>query len=207
MRSSYSAVMTGLVLFGGGIALAIAAQKVSGDPSKAEPIVTENCAACHGQDGNPPAPNFPKLAGQHAEYLLRELKAYKAEHRVSELMQPMVVTLTEEDMANLAVYFSIQKPEPGIVTKPELLALGKKIYFEGNSDTGVPSCDGCHEEDGSGSGRFPRVAGQYVEYTLEEFKRYASGDRSYGAKVMRVIAQRLTEQEAEAVAQYMASMK
>jgi cytochrome c553 len=87
-----------------------------------------------------------------------------------------------------------------------LLPLGKKVYLEGNSDTGVPSCDGCHEENGAGSARFPRIAGQNVEYTLEQFRLYTTGKRPFGKKVMRTVAERLTEKEARAVAEYMASL-
>jgi cytochrome c553 len=184
-----------------------AADKLKGDPAKAKPIIDEKCSACHGPDGNSPVPNFPRLAGQHAEYLFKELKAFKEEHRGSELMLPFSKELSEDDMANLAVYFSQQTPGVATVTRPELLAAGKKLYLEGNPVSGVPSCDGCHEEDGKGSAKFPSIAAQNVEYTLEEFRRYRSGDRKHGSKQMRTIGQRLTPEEIEALAQYMASLK
>lgn len=188
-------------------AVSHAADKINGDPAKAKPIVDEKCSACHGPDGNSPVPNFPRLAGQHALYLFKELKAFKDEHRGSELMLPFSKELSEDDMANLAVYFSQQKPGAATVTRPELLAAGKKLYLEGNSDSGVPSCDGCHEEDGRGSGKFPSIAAQNVDYTLEEFRRYRSGERKHGSKQMRTIGQRLTPEEIEALAQYLASLK
>jgi cytochrome c553 len=188
------------------ITLAFAAEKIKGDPGNALPIVTEACASCHGLDGNSPVPNFPKLAGQTPEYLLRELKEFKQEHRQSEVMAPFIAKLTDQDMANLALYFAAQKPTPAEVTKPELIALGKKIYDEGIPASGVPSCEGCHGENGAGSVRFPRIAGQSVEYTLDQIKLYATHVRKHGMKLMRVVAERLTEQEAEAVAQYLASL-
>jgi cytochrome c553 len=157
-------------------------------------------------DGNSPVPNFPKLAGLQPEYLLHEMREYKEHHRDNEMMTPLCQQITEADMANLALYFAAQKPAPATVTQPELLPLGKKIYLEGNPDSGLPSCDGCHEADGSGSARFPRLAGQNPEYILEQFHLYASGNRKYGKKVMRTVAERITEQEAKAVAQYIASM-
>jgi cytochrome c553 len=190
-----------------GASLTIAAPTLNGDPAKGAKIAGDTCAGCHGVDGNSEATTFPRLAGQHAVFLVRELKDYKAEHRISEMMLPMTSPLSEQDMIDVALYYSKQKPKQAEVTKPELLAAGKKIYFEGNTKSGVPSCDGCHEEDGSGSAKFPRVAGQHVDYVLEELKRYASGKRNYGTKVMRTVAERLTPEEAEAVAQYMASMK
>lgn len=197
----------GLGLCLAGIMAAGAAEDVKGDPAQAVPVVEKLCAACHGLDGNSPISNIPKLAGQHPEYLLKELKAYQAEHRVSAIMAPLAKQLGEDDLANLAAYFARQKPAPGTVSRPELLALGKKLYLDGNSKSGVPACDGCHEEDGSGSKRFPRVAGQHVDYTLEELKRYAAGQRAYGTKLMRTVAERLTPEEAQALAQYLASLK
>lgn len=198
--------LAGLALFLAGMTLPLAGPTPSGDPAKAESIVAASCAGCHGTDGNSPVANVPKLAGQHADYLLKELKAYQQEHRPSAIMVPMIKPLADDDLANLAAYFARQKPAPGTVSKPELLALGKKLYLEGNPKSGVPSCDGCHEEDGSGSKRFPRVAGQHVDYTLEELKRYAAGQRAYGTKLMRTVAERLTPEEAEALAQYLASL-
>lgn len=205
MRRSSMQIIGGVALLAGG--LAIAGPKVVGDPAKAEPIVKEVCAGCHGEDGNSPMPNLPKLAGQHPEYLMHELKEFKAEHRQSEMMLPqMIATLSDEDMANLAIYFAAQKPTPATVTRPELVAKGKKLFFNGNTSSGVPSCDGCHEEDGAGSEKYPRIAGQNPEYTLEEFKRYADKKRPYGKKVMQTVAERLSPEEAEALAQYLASL-
>jgi cytochrome c553 len=206
MRRYCAKSLAGLSIFIGGIATSMAAQPVKGDPAKALPIIEQSCAACHGMDGNSPVPNFPKLAGQHFEYLLHELQEYKSEHRVNELMAPLVKDLSKEDMINIAAYFAAQSPAPGVVTEPGLLALGKKIYMEGNPANGLPSCEGCHEENGAGSPRYPRVAGQNVEYTLEQFRLSAAGTRKFSKKVMRVVAERTTEQEIRAVAEYMASM-
>jgi cytochrome c553 len=200
-------VIGGAALLATGMAVAIAAPKVIGDAAKAEPIVKDVCAGCHGEDGNSPhMPNLPKLAGQHAPYLLQQLQEYKAGRRPSEMMQPFAASLSDEDMANLAVYFSAKKPSPGIVTKPELIEKGKKVYFNGNDANGVPSCDGCHEDNGAGSDKMPRIASHNPEYTHEEFKRYAEGKRPFGKKVMRTVAERLTPEEAEALAQYLASL-
>lgn len=199
-------ILIGLALACAGMATSNAGPALKGDIAKGAALMAERCAGCHGPDGNSPVPNFPKLAGQHAEYLLHEIKEYQEYHRESEMMLPIVKDLSAEDMTNLAVFLAAQTPTPGTVTDPALLPLGKKIYLEGNSDTGVPSCDGCHEENGSGSARFPRVASQNVEYTLEQFRIYTAGKRPFGKKVMRTVAERLSEKEARAVAEYMASM-
>lgn len=175
--------------------------------AKVERMAAETCGGCHGLDGNSMVPEIPKLAGQQKVYLLREMLDYKEGRRHSEVMVPMVASLSEEDMTKLAAFYAKQSPAAGKVAKPELLALGKRIYLEGNTQSGVPSCDGCHEENGEGSKKFPRVAGQHVTYTLNQIAQYASGKRNNGVKVMRTIAKRLTKEEAEAVAEYMASLK
>jgi cytochrome c553 len=185
-----------------GIGLIGAAQAADNAAS----IASEVCAACHGADGNSIAPTFPKLAGQQKVYLLRELKDYKSGKRVSEIMAPFVATLSDDDLSNLAAYYAKQKSAPGVAGDPKLLSIGKNLYLKGNSKTDVPSCDSCHEEDGSGSGKFPRVAGQHVDYALDQFRLYATGKRTNGARVMQAVAERMSEEETRAVAEYMASM-
>ncbi len=186
------------------LASPLAAQ--AGDAAKAISLAGNLCAACHGEDGNSAIPNFPKLAGQQAVYLLRELKDYKSGRRQNEVMGPLVSGLTDEDLANLAAFYASQKPAPGTVTEPSLLPVGKTLYLKGNAASDIPSCESCHEVDGSGSGKFPRVAGQNVEYLLEQFRLYAAGKRTNGTRVMRTIAERMSEKETRAVSEYMASM-
>lgn len=207
MRKAVQVTLGSAALLIIGASMTIAAPALKGDPAKGKALATESCGGCHGMDGNSEVPTFPKLAGQHAKYLVKEMQDYKGGHRLSDIMAPAMAPLSEQDMLDVAEYYARQKPIPAEVTKPELVALGKKIYLEGNTGSGVPSCDGCHEEDGAGSGKFPRVAGQHVDFTIEELQRYASGKRVYASKVMRTVAERLTPQEAEAVAQYMAGMK
>lgn len=178
----------------------------AGDAAKAASLSANLCASCHGEDGNGPVTTFPKLAGQQAAYLLRELKDYRSGKRVSEVMQPIVGSLSDEDLANLAAFYASQKAAPGTVTDPSLLPVGKTLYLKGNAKSGVPSCDSCHEEDGAGAGKFPRVAGQHVDYALDQFRLYAAGKRTNGARVMQAIAERMTEQETRAVAEFMVSM-
>lgn len=174
--------------------------------AKAASIAGEVCAGCHGADGNSLIPTFPKLAGQQKVYLLRELKDYKSGKRVSEVMVPLVANLSDDELTNLAAYYAKQKPAAGTVSNSGLLGVGKELYLKGNSKTDVPSCDSCHEEDGSGSGKFPRVAGQHTEYALDQFRLYATGKRTNGARVMQAVASRMSEEETRAVAEYMASM-
>ena len=186
--------------------LALSAVIAAPVQADAEAIANEMCAGCHGADGNSMVPGFPKLAGQQKVYLLRELKDYRSGKRVSEIMAPLVSTLSDQDVADLADYYAKQKPAPGVAGNPALLSVGKNLYLKGNSNTDVPSCDSCHEEDGSGSGKFPRVAGQHVDYALDQFRLYATGKRTNGSRVMQAVANRMSEEETRAVAEYMASM-
>ncbi len=174
--------------------------------AKAASIASQVCGGCHGADGNSLVPTFPKLAGQQKVYLLRELKDYKSGKRVSEIMVPLVANLSDDELTQLAAYYAKQKPTTGTVNTPGLLGVGKELYLKGNSKTDVPSCDSCHEENGSGSGKFPRVAGQHTDYALEQFRLYATGKRTNGARVMQAVASRMSEEETRAVAEYMASM-
>lgn len=202
--SKGKALATLLVL---GIGGSYALTGLGGQGGKAEKMAADICAGCHGADGNSVVPEFPTLAGQQKVYLQREMMDYKEGRRHSDIMVPLLAGLSEADVEALSAFYAAQKPNPGTVTKPALLKLGKRVYLEGNTKTGVPSCDGCHEENGEGSKKFPRVAGQHVAYTLEQMAQYASGKRSNGVKVMRTIAERLTKEETEAVAEYMASLK
>lgn len=200
-------VISALILLIGGFSLTAKAGGIYGDPVKAEPIVTKICASCHGQDGNSPLPDLPKLAGQVPKYLLLQLKAFQQGHRENKAMAPIVATLSEDDMVNLAAFFSGQKPSPGEVTKPELLATGKRIYMGQNATDDALSCADCHEVNGTGTDKYPRIAGQHVDYTLKQIKLLATHVRNAKVKAMQNAAERLTDQEAEAVAQYLASMK
>jgi len=194
-------LLVALALLGGGLSVASAAQAES---LAARAVAL--CAGCHGADGNSVATAFPKLAGQQKKYLLRELMDFKSGKRASEIMAPVMATLSENDLTELAAYYARQKPAPGVAGDPALLALGKDLYLKGNSKTDVPSCESCHDETGNGDGKFPRVAGQHVDYTLDQFRLYAAGKRTNGARVMQAVAERMSEQEARAVAEYIASM-
>lgn len=189
-----------------GLGLAASSAHADDATAKAAAIASEVCAGCHGADGNSLVPTFPKLAGQQKVYLLRELKDYKSGKRVSEIMAPLVANLSDDELTQLAAYYAKQKPAAGTVNNPGLLGVGKELYLKGNSKTDVPSCDSCHEEDGGGSGKFPRVAGQHTEYALDQFRLYATGKRTNGARVMQAVASRMSEEETRAVAEYMASM-
>jgi cytochrome c553 len=182
-----------------------------GDPEKGKQIATQVCLACHGVDGNgtePTNPEFPKLAGKQPEYLLKQLKDFKAGKRKNEIMAGMVANLTPDDMANLSLYYAGQKAKPGVVKNPALVAQGKKIYMDGNPDAGVPACAGCHEADASGYAFFPHLAGQHTEYTFLQLKRFNTGERDNDKGLaMQSVTAKMTEQEMRAVAEYLAGVQ
>lgn len=198
----------GLLIFGNAYA-------ENGDPAQAKTIVTQVCAACHGADGNSPNPANPKLAGQHTDYLVKQLVNYQASNKKPEeirsnpVMAAMVANLSTADIKNLGAYFAAQRPQPGVATSKELVEQGKKIFRGGVSQTGVPACGSCHSPNGNGiPTQYPRLAGQHAEYTLAQLKAFRSGDRANDVnRVMRMIAIRMTDQEMQAVSQYIAALK
>ncbi len=162
------------------------------------------CAGCHGADGNSVNPEWPKLAGQGAPYLVKELHNFKNGKRKNATMAPMAMGLSDLDMENLAAYFSSQTMSQGAASK-DLVELGQKIYRGGNPATGVAACIGCHGPTGDGNpaAKFPRLAGQHAKYVENQLHAFKSGERSNDAgKMMRNIATKLSEKEIQAVASY-----
>jgi cytochrome c553 len=169
------------------------------------------CAACHGADGNSENPEWPSLAGQHASYTAAQLAAFQqGEKRNNALMAPMVAGLNEQDMQDLGEYFQAQTPAKRFaVDDPEMLALGERLYRGGNDESGVPACMACHGPAGKGNGlaRFPALSGQHATYAAAQLHAYKRGERSTDPNsMMRTIAQRLTDEEIQAVANYMTGL-
>jgi cytochrome c553 len=184
------------------------------DPAKGQVIATQVCVACHSADGNSVAPANPKIAGQFAEYLNKQLVNFKpAEGKKAERENPVmagiVATLSPDDMKNLAAYFSAQKLRPAAAKDKNLAAAGQKLWRGGNAATGVPACAGCHGPDGSGiPAMYPRIAGQYSEYIEVQLKSFQGGQRSNDPNgMMRGVAARMTEKEIKAVADYAAGLR
>jgi cytochrome c553 len=188
-------------------AAAPAAHAQTVDKAKARTIVDRLCVACHGVDGNSPQPAHPKIAGLQSEYLLKQLRDYKKGLRRSEIMEPMVKELTDDDMASLAAHYAEQKPRPGAARDAKLVEAGRKLYNDRIPDVGLPSCSGCHYPDGMGTPRFPRVAGQHAEYTYQQLKDFASGKRENDRGLaMQSVANRMNDQQMKAVSEYVAGM-
>lgn len=165
------------------------------------------CAACHGVDGNSVDPTNPKIAGQHASYIARQLAMFHSGKRENPLMSPQAAILSETDMADLAAYFASQKIRPGI-TDEASKALGEKLY-RGGSATGLPSCMGCHGPSGSGNpaALYPALAGQHANYIKDQLQRFRAGT-VYGDPgnahdaIMSQVAKGLSDAEIEALSSY-----
>lgn len=178
------------------------------DLKKGQASFEQICSACHGPNGNSPAPDFPNLAGQHPAQIIKQIHDYKSGKRVNEIMSPMAMTLaTDEDVRNVAHWIAAQKPAVGISKNKELAAQGAKIYRGGLADRKIAACSGCHGVNGAGiPAQYPRVAGQYVEYLTIQLQAFRDGVRRNSPE-MKGIAAKMTDVEMKAVAEYMASMK
>lgn len=164
------------------------------------------CSACHGADGNSMNPEWPSIAGQHASYAYEQLKAFKEGGRVNVLMSAQVLTLDDQDMRDLAVYYESQTPAAKSVADPSLVDKGEALYRGGDKQSGASACMACHGPSGLGNpaARYPKLAGQYAVYTAKQLRDYASGTRKSVSpnEAMRDIAARLTEEDIVALASY-----
>ncbi len=163
------------------------------------------CSACHGMDGNSIAnPEWPSLAGQHASYIVTQLKAFKAGERKNVNMNAMAAPLSEEDMQDIADYYASQTISVASVDAAGT-ELGAKLYRGGNAATGVPACMACHGPNGAGNpgAVYPALRGQHAKYTTLQLNAYKGGERANGAAaIMGAIAARLTPEEIESVSKF-----
>jgi len=173
----------------------------------------EVCVACHGADGNSELSDNPRLAGQHAGYLVKQLNDFKVQEgeeearRASAMMAGFAAMLSEEDIRNVAAHFAAQKLVPATAENRDLAEAGRDIYRAGIADKGVPACTGCHGPAGAGLPTiYPRLQGQFAEYTVRELEKFRSGERA-NSEEMKAIAERLLDREIEAVAQYIAGLR
>lgn len=163
------------------------------------------CASCHGSDGNSADPAIPKIAGMDAGYLRNQIKAFGSGQRRNEQMSPVAVALSDDDLAEVAAFFSRQTGRPGQTSNPALVALGKQIYEDGVSDRSVPACASCHQADGAGNARFPRVAGQHQVYALAQLVAFKNGRRATDRQMASAV-KALDLPELQALAEHMASL-
>ena len=183
------------------------------DLAKGKEIVTQQCAACHGADGNASASIYPKLAGQHPDYLYKQLMNFKVQpgdkkaKRENAIMGGFASALSENDMRNVAAYLGAQKLTLGTAKVKESIELGQKIYRGGIAEKSVPACAGCHSPNGAGiPAQYPRLGGQHAQYTESQLVSFRDGVRN-NSEQMSMIASRLSEKEIKAVSDYIAGLR
>ena len=184
-----------------------ALEAAAADLARAEEIVQGKCFICHGAEGESASPVFPRLAGQHAAYVARQLADYKSGRRKSPTMQPMVEDLGPADFEVLGHYFESRPTQVHTVDDPDLALMGRYIYQHGNVYSGVPACASCHGPLGQGTAALPRLAGQHVQYTERQLKQFNQRERTNDNAVMHGVAVKLTELELKAVASYISGLK
>lgn len=184
------------------------------DPAKGKAIAESICVACHGADGNSPVSANPNLAAQVPEYIYKQLKNFKAADgkpaaRNNPIMAGMAAPLSDEDMQNVAAWFGSQKQKPAAAKDETKIALGQKLWRQGDFKKGVPACAGCHGPAGAGlPAQYPRLAGQFPEYTEAQLKAFRLEERANDPeKMMRMIAAKLSDAEIKAVAEFAAGLR
>lgn len=179
----------------------------TGDAAKGKEK-SATCAACHGADGNSGNPLWPKLAGQHASYIEKQLMDFHDKKRNNPTMSPMAAPLSPQDMKDLAAYYAGQTIKPGAGNEKKI-ELGKTLYKGGNLTSHVTACASCHSPTGMGNpaSKYPRVSGQHAAYIVKQLKDFKSQARNNDdSSMMRSIAKRMTDEEMEAVAEYMSGL-
>jgi len=205
-----SLLLSSLLLVSSGLM----AQEQAPDLAKAKQTAESVCVACHSADGNSLLPENPKLAGQHEDYLYKQMREFKgwdgaAPVRENAIMGAMVAGLEDEDMKGLAKYFASFELQPESSKNLETMELGQKIWRGGIASKGVPACAACHGPAGAGlPAQYPRLAGQFAVYSATQLKAFRDGGRENDPnRMMRMIALKMTDAEMNAVADYAAGLR
>ena len=204
-----------IALGAGAFVFALALQaRAQADPAQAREVVQKVCAACHAEDGNSTLPANPVLAGQHADYTLKQLQNFrprdgKPAERPNPVMAGMVANLSADELRNLAAYFELQKPKLRAARDADLVKLGQAIYRGGIPAKNVAACTACHGPNGSGiPAQFPRLAGQFAEYTSAQLRAFRGGERTNDPnRMMRAVAEKLSDREIAAVSEYISGLR
>ena len=193
-----------------------------GDAAKGQPIASAVCGACHGPDGNSVVPVNPKLAGQNADYLFKQMRNFKGGGpdgkplRTNAIMNGMIAAYSEDQMRDFAAYFSSQTQKVGEAKNRDTIQMAQKLFRAGDVGRGLPACAACHGPTGAGiPSEFPRIGGQqsdYVELQLKAFRASGADPKDPNGrdndpnKMMRMIAVKMTDPEIKAIADYLAGL-
>lgn len=173
------------------------------------------CAACHGPDGNAPVNIYPKIAGQHADYIYKQLQEFKLgmtsggkEGRMDPVMSGMAMPLSDQDMKDLAAYFSSLNMSEGVTPK-DVVEVGQQLYKAGDAERGIPACAACHGPRGNGTSlaKFPKVSFQHPEYIKSQLEKFRDGTRNNDLNgMMQDIAKKLTDKDIEVLSKYLGGL-
>lgn len=185
------------------------------DLAKAKQTAEQVCAACHGADGNSALSANPNLAGQGADYITRQLQHFKSGVRANAIMQGMSATLSDADMVALGHFYAQQKPKGLAAKDAALVKTGQTLYRAGDTANGLPACSACHAPDGAGIPKnYPRLSGQHADYTYAQLKAFKAGERGNDkagkdvqGKIMWEVAQKMTDTQMKALADYAAGLR
>lgn len=207
---SCAPLLSSLLLIASALTPAFAAQPAAAakaDPAKGETLATTMCGACHAADGTRGSPANPIIAGQHPEYLVKQLTEFKSGKRANPIMQGMASPLSEADMKNVAAFYAAKQAKPGFAKNKATVALGEKIFRGGISDRSIPACSGCHSPTGAGiPSQYPALRGQHADYTEAQMKAFRDGGRKNSPQ-MAGVAAKMNDAEIKAVADYIAGLR
>lgn len=177
------------------------------DLAKGQAIANQVCSACHAVDGSRGSPANPILAGQHPEYLVKQLTEFKNGKRKDPVMQGFASALSEADMKNVAAFYATREAKPGFAKNKDLVRLGEQIYRGGIAGKQVPACAGCHSPTGAGiPAQYPRLGGQHADYTEAQLVAFRNGERTNSPQ-MTAIAEKMSDREIKAVSDYIAGLR
>jgi cytochrome c553 len=188
------------------LAAACAAGAAPTTPERISELVRTRCSTCHGPSGQSSDADFPKLAGQNADYLVRQMFNFQTRLRKSTEMEKEMAGLTGNDIEGLADYFSRQQLVPGKRQDQALSEAGRKFYMEGSPERGISACAVCHGESARGARMLPRVAGQHARYLAVQLRRFAEQSRTTDQLMMHTVASKMTEDEIWAVSYYLSGL-
>jgi cytochrome c553 len=194
--------------------MTVAAQQKA-DPARGDTLYNKGdasrgvtaCMACHGAAGNSTISQNPKLSAQHETYTIKQLKDFTGPQRKNAIMTPIAKGLNEQDMADVAAYLSRQTSKPNAARNKDTVELGKQIYRGGIASKNVPACAACHGPAAAGiPGMYARLAGQHQDYTSGQLVKFRTGERA-NSEQMTAIAKRMSDDEIQAVSDYIAGLK
>lgn len=203
----------GLAAHAAGSGVPVPAPAPAVDLAKGQEIAASVCVACHAVDGNSQVPDFPILAAQHAQYLVKQLKNYKpgpngeTPVRDNAIMAGFASALSDQDMLDVAAFYQSQKLVPASVQDPDAAKAGEQIYRAGIAAKGIPSCAGCHGPSGSGMpAEYPRISGQHSAYHIAQLSAFRDGVRKNSTQMSK-ISKLLSDAEIKAVSEYLAGLR